>query len=367
MIKRLYLNALNSLFKHYANDRVLELFLFYEEDIEAFKKGQYRSISTPDQQLYDLAVDWAQLAQGDKFIEESSDGYGVFCYDLPFTEPKKLPTRNVVVSKLLGRARSELERHYSQTLQLCRIMQSPQTAPFPKYVCDQEFLDNRLKQYAHNAPVVFTAEDQKEFGWGIRTQAPMYSVSCPALFNEKDSAVIVSALIKKLTQYGINCSFMLLKGTFAWQAYFLADRIGDEDLRWVNQYGEERLRLRLVDDDEKIPISGLTSSGYQVVWTELPNKGETSEAVSLDDLLSAVKQTARASGLIAKQRTKKEDKETPARQQSYVTESWMLDLINEFPCEGKSPNFKLVPNPFPILWTQAWRGQAQKNHRNSLK
>ena len=247
MIKRLYLNALNSLFKHYANDRVLELFLLYEEDIEAFKKGQYKSINAPDQPLYDLAVDWAQLAQGDKFIESSSDGYGVFCYDLPFSEPKRLPTRNVVVSKLLGRARSELEQHYSQALHLCRIIQSPKTAPFPKYICDQEFLDNRLKQYAHNAPVVFTAEDQKEFGWGIRPSAAMYSVSCPALFNEKDSAVIVSTLIKKLTQYGINCSFMLLKGTFAWQAYFLADRIGDEDLRWVNQYGEERLRLRLVE------------------------------------------------------------------------------------------------------------------------
>ena len=123
MIKRLYLNALNSLFKHYANDRVLELFLFYEEDIEAFKKGQYRSINAPDQPLYDLAVDWAQLAQGDEFIESSSDGYGVFCYDLPFSEPKKLPTRNVVVSKLLGRARSELERHYSRALHLCRNSQ----------------------------------------------------------------------------------------------------------------------------------------------------------------------------------------------------------------------------------------------------
>lgn len=367
MIKRLYLNALDSLSKHYANDRVLDLFLFYEEDILAFKKGHYRSINAPDQQIYDLAVDWAQLAVGDKFIETSSDGYGVFCYDLPFNEPKRLPARNVIVSKNVGRARSELERHYSQTLQLCRIIQSPKTAPFPKFVCDQEFLDNRLKEYAHNAPIVFTPDDQKEFGWGIRPTATMYSVSCSALFNEKDSAVIMSTLIKKLTQYGINYSFMLLKGTFAWQAYFLTDRIGDEDLRWVNQYGEERLRIRLVEDDEKIPLSGLTPSGYQVVWTELPNKGETSEVISLDDLQSVLKQTARASGLGALQGMTKEDKELPVRQKNYVTESWMFDLINEFPCEEKFSNSKLIQNPVPILWTQAWRVQVEKNYKNSLK
>ena len=49
MIKRLYLNALDLLYRHYATDRVLSLFLS-DEDVEALKEKRYRTIDEPDQE-----------------------------------------------------------------------------------------------------------------------------------------------------------------------------------------------------------------------------------------------------------------------------------------------------------------------------
>lgn len=369
MIKRLYLNALDLLYRHYATDRVLSLFLS-DEDVEALKEKRYRTIDEPDQEAYDLVLDWARYVAGADCFKEFSDGYGVFCYDLPFRTPRKLPAKNVVVSSDLGRARMELEPKLLETesysLKLCRITNSIRHDHFPNYVQDFDFLDEKLKQLSGTAPCVLPPEVQRLFGWGIKPTRTVLSVSCPILFSEKDSAVIASVFIKKLTQFGLDgYPFMLLKGTFVWQVYFVTDSDCDFDDSWQNQYGENVLRFRRLGPEEIIPISGVNAWGHQIAWTCLPFAHLDNSLIPFDDIKNIVLRTAKASGLVTKEVNNKQFKRKPLKNASYITANWMKKLIKEFPSEQK--NSRVFSNPFPILWSGTWRELANKNQHTPSK
>lgn len=365
MIKRLYLNALDLLYRHYATDRVLNLFL-YDEDVEALKEKRYRTIDEPDQEAYDLVLDWASRVVGVDCFKEMSDGYGVYCYDLPFRTPRKLPTKNVIVSSDLGRARMELEPKYHETdsysLELCRIAKSTHHDLFPNYILDSDFIDKKLRQFSRSVPKVFPHEVQRLFGWGIKPRKTVLSVSCPIFFNEKESAVIASTFIKKLSQFGLeDYPFMLLKGTFAWQAYFVAESDGDLDDRWENQYGTEVFRFRRIGTEEIIPISGNNSSGLQIAWTCLPFEHLDGSLISFDDIKGIVRRTVKALGLATKGDNNKQFNKTSLRYASYIKANWMEELIKEFPNTNKQTRSNVYSNPFPILWSGTWRELASKN------
>ncbi len=367
MIKRLYFNALSQLVKHYKTERVAELFL-NRSDFSFWKSGDFIHAGMPDEENYVLVVDWAKSVLSADALAELFDGYGVFCYDLPATAPRTLPRKNITVSDQLGRAYAELYLKGIENVKLCRITNGQSVFPFPTYATDEAYQLTCLKASSEKGLMVLPSEIQSTFGWGIEVPQPVVEICCRAAFKERESALAANALMKALNDSKLPAIFMLLKGTFAWAMYFAIEYDVVQKRVALDAFGEEILSIRSLPSLSLIPLSGITSDGFQVLWTELPN-GALAEAHSYEIFEEIFQKVGRKLGLemIGAKGSVMQGQPQRLKKAHYLSEDWMKDLIKTFPDESNHQSKTVFENPFPLLWTSAWRRTVQKNSQSNSK
>lgn len=361
MIKRLYFNAISQLVKHYKSERVAELFLNHS-DLSFWKLNDFIHVGMPDEDHYRLAVDWAKSVLSDEAMGELFDGYEAFYYDLPVTAPRRLPKKNITVSDQLGRAYAELFIKGIVGIKLCRIINDQSSFPFPSYGIDQVYQQACLKASAEKGLMVLPHDIQSKFGWAMEVPHAVVEFRCRAAFKERESALAANALMKVVKNSGLPAVFMLLKGTFAWAMYFAIEHDLVQRRVALDSYGNEIFSIRSLPSLSLIPLSGITPEGFQIVWSELPTE-VLAEVRSYEIFQEIFQKVGRKLGLemIGEKGGVMQGVSQRLENAHYLSEDWMKALIEKFPAETNRQSKTVFENPFPVLWTSAWRRAVQRN------
>ena len=191
---------------------------------------------------------------------------------------------------------------------------------------------------------------------------------CRAAFKERESALAAHALMKAVKNSGVPAIFMLLKGTFAWAMYFAIEHDAIQKQVALDNYGNEILSIRSLPSSSLTPLSGITPEGFQIVWSELPTEVLT-EGRSYEIFQEIFQKVSRKLGLEMIGEKGSVTQGVPQRLENahYLSEDWMKDLIENFPTEMNRQFKTVFENPFPILWSSAWRRAAQRNSQDISK
>ena len=211
-------------------------------------------------------------------------------------------------------------------------------------------------------------EIQSQFGWAMEVPHALVELRCRAAFKERESALAAHALMKAVKNSGVPAIFMLLKGTFAWAMYFAIEHDAIQKQVALDNYGNEILSIRSLPSSSLTPLSGITPEGFQIVWSELPTEVLT-EGRSYEIFQEIFQKVSRKLGLEMIGEKGSVTQGVPQRLENahYLSEDWMKDLIENFPTEMNRQFKTVLENPFPVLWSSAWRRAAQRNSQDISK